>query len=387
MMMTAAMVLALVGGSVVTAETPSTLSPQKPGPGRGPGKPAEEKKEEPKKEGEGEAKKPEGEAKPADEKWVEKTIEKLPENDKAAQEALKKAWDSIYSPQAKGLEKLASDATMTVKADLSAMGMGIMESSQQLKMAWVKGQELELKVLEDAEAEAANPMAGMMRQQMKPQIKRFAQMMSFVIGWEKFDDKFKGFVFVTESTDEKSQVVRAWEKKGETFVSTLYTIADGDITRIFSADGDNKVEYAKKGRDKFFNKMKAKVDASRMGGGGRGGAGGGMPGGMPGGAAGPTEAAFTFDDRNKVGDFQIAQKIVTKVSFPMGTADFEFVIKNTKVNADVTQEMIDAAKDEPAPKPAETPAKEEKKPAETGGGKSAAGGGENPAPGPAPAGK
>src|SRR5690606_38952780 len=117
--------------------------------------------------GDGESKddKPAGDKKDekaTDDAWSQPEVKELPETDKAAAEALGKAWDSTYSPRGRGLEKFASKGSNSLSLDLSQMGMPNIDSTDEIRVAWETGKDVDIRILQ-SEAADSGPMAGVTR--------------------------------------------------------------------------------------------------------------------------------------------------------------------------------------------------------------------------------
>jgi hypothetical protein len=342
-LLSAALVIAFTAGGVILVND-NGLRADGPAPAGGESKTSTSKSEsssksdsgrDPRKGGDKGAgdKKDEGKGKEAADAagdWKEPKIEKLPDTDKKGTKSLKDAHDAVYSARGKGMKKFASEGTLTSESPMGNMSID-------LRLAWVKGEALKMNVVEPEEDDGSNPMSGMARQMLKRNSTKFKPVMDLMIGWEPFDTEFKDTAVVSERKADKLEEIRVWRKDGEGFASTLYTLLDGQITRIRDKESDTSFTYAKKDGAQVYDKCTAIREVPKS-----------TQPGMP---SGKSTSEFTFNERKKVETYTVATKVTTVVS--VMNMKINVVLELTKPAADdkVTQAMIDAAtsKDEEAP--------------------------------------
>lgn len=292
----------------------------------------------------------EGEGKKEDDK------SQLPPNDPKAQDELKKAYDAIYSARRAGLEKFFAKTKFALKfPNAGAQGggsplPGMGDISLTGKVAWTKEGGIKLSLDEDAAGAAAqNPFIGQVRQVFRQQAERFEEFIVYLIGFPKFEDNFKDSAFTFSKNDDpksKAKLVKVSKLEDGSVKETVYTIEKGQITaREVGTDGTGDFDtytYEKKGRDLFFQTISREGQQNLQG------------------QAVDAKMDFTVNEREKFGNYTIGTKLSTKVDFTMIQAEIELTLSGTKVDKDVTDEMIKQAEGAAAeaPEGGEAPKKE-----------------------------
>lgn len=292
----------------------------------------------------------------AEPKKEEKPAKRLDRGDTKAEKLLKKAWDRVQSAETDGLERLKTNAKITV--DAKAVGRGAMNFDGHL--LWKKGAKAVWNAKEDPAGGANNPMASVAK------IARalFEPYLAYVTGFASFDGKFKNVNFKMGDAvkDEKGN------KTGET---VLVTFDDEHVETIVVAE--NKVvsmareaelngektkmrflyTYEDTGKKLRLNKVAVttKVDASAEG-----------AEKTEGDDADSTiEGSIEIEKYGKAGEYEIAVEL--KGSLQLMAMDFptKLVISDAKVNKDVSDEDLKPMEPKEEKKPEKKP-EEPKKP-------------------------
>ncbi|MCA8939215.1 MAG: hypothetical protein KDB07_05395 [Planctomycetes bacterium] len=283
------------------------------------------------------------EAKEGEAKAEEKEKPELPENDAKAREALKKSFDKIYSMRASGMKKFFGHIKLesTFKGKFGEQEFE-MKDEVLHHFVWDGKNKV---VTADKTEKQAEPMAMQLRQGLQQQAKGIGGLLDFMIGTEKFDERFKAeetsFAFKKASEeDAKAKIERIlitrlvekeekWELAEETYVLT-----DGVISEVPVDNSVWKVAFAKKGRNLFLEKIDTKISPREMQG-------------------GSIDQGYVLSDIQKAGKYQLPTKIAIDSSFgAFGTSTTTITLSDflvdDKVNAKVIEGVLgkpDAAED------------------------------------------
>ena len=262
-------------------------------------------------------------------------LKELPKNDEKAEAALKKAYEAVYMPRAKGLEKFAASVSMDV---IASSPMGKMPSMTfDAKAGWTKGETLAAKF-----ASGDDDNGDMMQQMVKQQLAQgLPTMLQIIVGPGPWEETYEDHVFVMEKTDSDQEkedsedkedtvvVIRDWfeDDKGE-ISSAVYTIENGLIQTIHGASSILNMKFEKKGRRTLGSGLSTTFWAPNP------------RGGMKIKATSESKVS----ERKKVGDYTVISKFSSSTKYGnFGGADITFELSEIKVDDDVTNKMLKAA--------------------------------------------
>jgi hypothetical protein len=176
--------------------------------------------------------------------WTQPKIEKLPEADPVATEALKKAYAGVYSARTEGLKRLAA----TCRQRVQPPGEPKLATSVS-NLAWLKDEMLCRSVVTEH-----HPIESIEESGYKREIKgsstpeAMASRLDALIGWFPWDVAFKGAVVVKEGSADGVEEFRVWKSDSGFLSSEVYSVTAGFLVRRHDA-WQNYTDYTYQDED------------------------------------------------------------------------------------------------------------------------------------------